>query len=223
MDAKTFGQFIQSQRKDLGLTQAELAEKLHVTDKAVSRWERGVGFPEVTLLEPLAKALGLSLLELMQSRKQEADTLSTGEAEAAVAGALELAQDKRMNLYLKLQWFGAYLAVCAVMTFFLFTLIFYVEDLTVRSIGVYLTVCCSSLTMDAVRTSLKRKVNPENPALRRDWKFYLAYALDFFGVLLLILSFPIRNRYGKAACDVSRMAGFCLVGLSSLYLLGRDR
>ncbi len=42
MDTKTFGGFIQAQRKTLGLTQAELAEKLHDNDKAVSRWQRGV-------------------------------------------------------------------------------------------------------------------------------------------------------------------------------------
>lgn len=48
-----------------GLTQAELAEQLHVTDKAVSRWERGVGLPDINTLEPLADALGLSLADLM--------------------------------------------------------------------------------------------------------------------------------------------------------------
>ena len=41
MDAQRMGSFIAQRRKELGLTQAELAEKLHVTDKAVSRWERG--------------------------------------------------------------------------------------------------------------------------------------------------------------------------------------
>ena len=44
MDAKTFGAFLARMRKSQGLTQAELAQQLHVTDKAVSRWERGVGF-----------------------------------------------------------------------------------------------------------------------------------------------------------------------------------
>lgn len=44
MDAKTFGAFLADARRKHGLTQAELAELLHVTDKAVSRWERGVGF-----------------------------------------------------------------------------------------------------------------------------------------------------------------------------------
>ena len=42
MDAKTFGAFLARMRKSQGLTQAGLAEQLHVTDKAVSRWERGV-------------------------------------------------------------------------------------------------------------------------------------------------------------------------------------
>ena len=58
MDAKVFGKFIMERRKQLGMTQAELAEKINVTDKAVSRWERGLGFPDINTLEPLADALG---------------------------------------------------------------------------------------------------------------------------------------------------------------------
>lgn len=56
MDAQKFGAFLQTQRKSLSLTQSQLAEKLHVTDKAVSRWERRVGLPDINLLEPLAEA-----------------------------------------------------------------------------------------------------------------------------------------------------------------------
>ena len=65
MDAKTFGTFLAQMRRAQGLTQAELAEQLHVTDKAVSRWERGIGLPDINTLEPLANALGLSLADLM--------------------------------------------------------------------------------------------------------------------------------------------------------------
>ena len=61
MDAKAFGAFLAKTRKDRGLTQNALAEQLHVTDKAVSRWERGLGFPDINTLEPLADALGLTL------------------------------------------------------------------------------------------------------------------------------------------------------------------
>ena len=57
MDNKKFGAFIAAQRKEKGLTQKELADKLCVTDKAVSKWERGIGFPDIKLIEPLSEAL----------------------------------------------------------------------------------------------------------------------------------------------------------------------
>ena len=47
------------------MTQSELAEKLCVSDKAVSRWETGKGYPDITLIEPLSKALGVSVAELL--------------------------------------------------------------------------------------------------------------------------------------------------------------
>lgn len=71
MEPQVFGAFIHTRRKELGMTQLQLAEKLNVTAKAVSRWERGVGFPDIQLLEPLAQSLELTLIELMQSQKIE--------------------------------------------------------------------------------------------------------------------------------------------------------
>ena len=65
MDAEKFAAFLQARRKELGMTQAQLAEKLYVTAKAVSRWERGLGYPDIKLLQPLADALEISLVELM--------------------------------------------------------------------------------------------------------------------------------------------------------------
>lgn len=79
MDAKATGQLITARRKALGLSQAELAERLHVTDKAVSRWETGRGMPAIDSLEPLAEALGLSVSELLSGRELTADELP-GEA-----------------------------------------------------------------------------------------------------------------------------------------------
>ena len=65
MDAKKTGLFICLLRKQKNMTQAELAARLNVTDKAVSRWETGKGFPDVSLLPPLAEALGTSVTELL--------------------------------------------------------------------------------------------------------------------------------------------------------------
>ena len=69
MDAEKFGSFIAACRKEKNMTQAELAQKIKVTDKAVSRWERGKGFPDISILVPLSDALDISLPELMSSEK----------------------------------------------------------------------------------------------------------------------------------------------------------
>lgn len=70
MNKERLGSFIGERRRELGLTQRELAERVHVTDKAVSKWERGLSYPDVTLLEPLAAALELRVEELMACRRQ---------------------------------------------------------------------------------------------------------------------------------------------------------
>lgn len=59
------GTFIKSLREAKHLTQAELAEKICVSDKSISKWETGRGLPDITLLEPLANALGISVIELL--------------------------------------------------------------------------------------------------------------------------------------------------------------
>lgn len=69
MDAAKTGQLIAALRKEMNLTQKDLAEQLQVTDKAVSRWETGKGFPDTALLEPLAAVLGISVGELLAGER----------------------------------------------------------------------------------------------------------------------------------------------------------
>lgn len=71
MDPEKFGAFVALCRKEKNMTQLELAQELKVTDKAVSRWERGKGFPDISLLVPLAEALDITVLELMNSERME--------------------------------------------------------------------------------------------------------------------------------------------------------
>ena len=71
MDNVKFGAFLAQCRKNKGWTQKDLAEHLNVTDKAVSKWERGLGFPDIKLIEPLAGLLEVSVLELMRSESIE--------------------------------------------------------------------------------------------------------------------------------------------------------
>ncbi len=65
MDSTKTGLFIADRRKQKNWTQAELGEKIGVTDKAISRWETGRGFPDISLLRPLSKALGVSVNEIL--------------------------------------------------------------------------------------------------------------------------------------------------------------
>ena len=102
MEADKLGTFIAQRRKELGLTQATLAEKIHVTDKAVSRWERGIGLPDIGNIEALAEALEVSLIELMQAKKKEETEISTEEAERIVIDTIELSRTKTENQLIKI-------------------------------------------------------------------------------------------------------------------------
>lgn len=77
------------------MTQADLASKIQVTDKAVSRWERGLGFPDINIIEPLADALEVSVLELMKSERMAANQVTGEEASEAIADTLNVARLQR--------------------------------------------------------------------------------------------------------------------------------
>lgn len=64
-DKQSFGRYIREKRTGLGLSQRELAERLFVTESAVSKWERGVSYPDITQITPLCEALGVSEHELV--------------------------------------------------------------------------------------------------------------------------------------------------------------
>lgn len=98
MDTKKFGCFVADRRKELKMTQKELAAKIQVTDKAVSRWERGLGFPDISTIEGLADALDVSIVELMKSEKNT-EIVSVGETEKAVSNVLNIADQEVKSRY----------------------------------------------------------------------------------------------------------------------------
>ena len=76
MDNKKFGDFIKELRKEKQLTQKELGEKLNITDKAISKWERGLSFPDIAVLKDLAEFFEIDISELLngeRGKKQEID------------------------------------------------------------------------------------------------------------------------------------------------------
>ena len=71
MDLNKISDFIKNKRKELGMTQDELAEKLFVTEKAISRWETGRGTPDISLLLPLSKELKIDVSELLNGEENK--------------------------------------------------------------------------------------------------------------------------------------------------------
>ena len=71
MNNEKMGAFIAELRKEKQMTQRELAAKLNITDKAVSKWERGLSLPDIALLTPLAQELGVSVGELLEGEKEK--------------------------------------------------------------------------------------------------------------------------------------------------------
>ena len=92
MNYDKIGSFIQQKRKDKGLTQKQLAEKLGVTDRAISKWERGQGCPDVSILEILSKELGCSILELLKGREIENEVIPVTEADDYVRDSMNISK-----------------------------------------------------------------------------------------------------------------------------------
>lgn len=74
MSIKSMGEIISENRKEKGMTQSELANKMNVTDKAVSKWERNISCPDINSINKLANILGISVEELISSKIGKANT-----------------------------------------------------------------------------------------------------------------------------------------------------
>lgn len=71
MDYNKIGLWIANKRKEANLTQKELGEKIHVTDKAVSKWERGLSLPDISILENLAQVLDTTIYEILKIQNKK--------------------------------------------------------------------------------------------------------------------------------------------------------
>ena len=95
MDKEKTGQLITELRKEKGMTQKQLAEALNVTDKAVSKWERGLSFPDISMLEPLSELLDISIMELLAGERQDEDEpMRREEAEDLINASVELGDEE---------------------------------------------------------------------------------------------------------------------------------
>ena len=95
MNQEKFASFITQRRKQLNLTQKDIAEKLHVSISAVSKYERGLSYPDITLLEPLSQILEVTIVDLLKGEISHND-LSSLEASDLFS---ELISKQRLKEY----------------------------------------------------------------------------------------------------------------------------
>lgn len=110
MDPVTFGPFLKEVRHQSGMTQEQLAQRLHVSTAAVSKWERGKSLPDIAKVEELANALDLSVLELMRCQREE-QPLPKEELAEVYTQTLQTAKHQSRRKLLK-AGIAALLAVC---------------------------------------------------------------------------------------------------------------
>ncbi len=158
MDAKVTGCFIAQLRKELGLTQKELAEKLEVTDKAISRWETGKGLPDTSLLKPLAEIFGVSVGELLSGKRMD-DSQIKSQADHIILESLgyEERQEKWKGI-LRYVFLGILVALGGMFFSMVLARFATSKDAAVSlGIGMYLcivTVTCTGIVLMGIKNKL---------------------------------------------------------------------
>ena len=108
IDNEKFGVFVAALRKEKGMTQKELAERLFISDKAVSKWERGLSLPDISLLQPLADLFGVTVTELLSGEYSGVPARETEQIIEGTVAALT-AQEEARQKQNRRRWGLAYL------------------------------------------------------------------------------------------------------------------
>ncbi len=105
IDKDKFGAFVAQLRKEKGYTQKKLAELLFISDKAVSKWERGQSIPDASLLLPLAYQLDVTVTELLMcERESGAKVLDPERVEDLVLTAVSYSEEKAIRAWQRKSW-----------------------------------------------------------------------------------------------------------------------
>lgn len=113
IDKKQFGDFIAELRKQKRITQKELAEKLFVSDKAVSKWECGLSMPDITLLKPLSEVLGVTVTELLECRRiDETEHIDIEKMDSIINKAVHISEEEVLEQRARKKKSGLVFAIC---------------------------------------------------------------------------------------------------------------
>ncbi len=122
MEKEKIGEFISELRKERQMTQKELADELGLTDKAISKWERGLSYPDISMLEPIANFFEVSVIELLKGERMESDaSITMQEAQQMINESLSLSEDtliRRQNKHKRIVYILLCLLICLIAGFF---------------------------------------------------------------------------------------------------------
>ena len=192
----TFGSFILHRRKELGMTQKEFASKLFVTESAVSKWERGLSYPDITLLQNICAVLEISEHELLSggedTKQRNSDRLA--------AKYLRLTRNFRLTQYII---YGAVLLTC-----------FVVNLCTSHSLSWFFIVLASVMT--AASLTLVPALCAVEAKLER-WKGTICFGSFVLSLELLLLTCAIYCRQSWfPVAGIAVFFGLCTVCLPFL-------
>ena len=167
IDKKEFGIFLAELRKEKGMTQKELAEKLFVSDKAVSKWETGGSIPDVALLMPLSKLLDVTVTELLECRRYEAsETLAPEKAEAMMTTVIQMTEEERNaaeQARKKIQgWFALAVVVCLAACFGVYYFFAWVRDVNPFAVSMPLMCPLFGLIFGTYACFFAKEKTPNN-------------------------------------------------------------
>ena len=150
MNAEKFGAFITSCRKEKNMTQLQLGNMLGVSDKAVSRWETGKGFPEITIFPTLAEALGINMTELLECEK--GSKLSKDDT---IIQAMEIASKQIREA--KIKCWVALVKLLILLVLGTIISCYYVNDLRVRAVFITILIWAGYSVSSLLGTLLRKE------------------------------------------------------------------
>ena len=200
-DLKEIGRFITECRKEKGLTQKALGEKLNVTDRAVSKWETGRSFPDVAILEQLCEELGISVSELLAGKKID-EALYQEETEKMLISSIGNAQLYGYQIALHILTFTAMMFVCVPVLLFTNTNIELAAWISVIAC-ILITICI---------TYLDKKIPGKPFRQSNHWIEGISGGLGF--IMLFVVNLAISDGGSSASAKDKRIVfGWFVFGL----------
>lgn len=188
MDLNKISNLIKIKRKELGITQDELAEKLFVTEKAISRWETGRGTPDISLLLPLSKELNIDVSELLngeENKKNKTDVEQLIEYN-------EITKANKYNFQFKLTMFFYLLSILSFLVYLKFE---YNPNIEINYFIRLLIIAIASIFViignKIYRDNYAEKLEDKNKVLK------LSHIIVFIYYIILLFNMVVFARYSS--------------------------